>query len=173
MYVYHRVRPGDTLSGIARRYRTSIRRIKSCNRIRNNRIIAGKVLKVPSRNAGSSYAAAKSKTKAIPAGKTIKYKVRRGDNLWLIAKKFSVTTKQIIAQNRLPNTTLSIGQVLTISSGRHKTALAKNSSTYQVKSGDSPFIIARKHNMSLNRLLAINHLNKRSKIYPGQRLIVE
>ncbi len=173
MYVYHRVRRGDTLSGIAKRYRTSVRAIKSCNNIRSHRIIAGKVLKVPSKNyAGSSAVANSGSATRIPAGKSITYNVRRGDNLWLIAKRFSTTTKQIKSQNKLSGTTLHIGQTLVISSGV-TAGDSKGTSTYQVKSGDSPFLIAKRHNMTLNRLLALNHLNKRSKIYPGQKLIVE
>ncbi|MDD9303675.1 MAG: LysM peptidoglycan-binding domain-containing protein [Desulfobacter sp.] len=175
MYVYHRVRRGDTLSGIAKKYRTSVKTISRCNKIyKNHRIIAGKVLKIPTRNyPGGSYSAASSSKTRIPAGQSVKYKVRRGDNLWLIAKKFSTTTKQIMVQNQLSGTTLHIGQTLTISSGKAKINSGKGAGTYRVKSGDSPFLIAKKHKMTLNRLLALNHLNKRSKIYPGQKLIVE
>ncbi|MCG8614571.1 MAG: LysM peptidoglycan-binding domain-containing protein [Desulfobacterales bacterium] len=173
MYVYHRVRRGDTLSGIAKRYRTSVRAIKNCNNIRSHRIIAGKVLKIPSKNYTANSAVAKRTPAAkIPPGKTITYKVRRGDNLWLIAKRFSTTTKQIKSQNKLSGTTLHIGQKLTISSGSRASA-SKGTSTYRVKSGDSPFLIAKRHNMTLNRLLALNQLSKRSKIYPGQKLLVE
>lgn len=176
MYVYHRVRKGDTLSGIAKKYRTSVKAISSCNKIyRSHRIIAGKVLKIPTKNyPGGGYVASNPSKTVIPPGKSVKYKVRRGDNLWIIAKKFSTTTKQIMARNRLSGTTLHIGQTLVISSGKTAaTAKSKGAGTYQVKSGDSPFLIAKRHNMSLNRLLALNHLNKRSKIYPGQKLIVE
>lgn len=176
MYVYHRVRKGDTLSGIAKKYRTSVKAISSCNKIyRSHRIIAGKVLKIPTKNyPGGGYVASNPSKTVIPPGKSVTYKVRRGDNLWIIAKKFSTTTKQIMARNRLSGTTLHIGQTLVISSGKTAaTAKSKGAGTYQVKSGDSPFLIAKRHNMSLNRLLALNHLNKRSKIYPGQKLIVE
>ncbi|MEH0022764.1 MAG: LysM peptidoglycan-binding domain-containing protein [Desulfobacter sp.] len=176
MYVYHRVRKGDTLSGIAKKYRTSVKAISSCNKIyRSHRIIAGKVLKIPTKNyPGGGYVASNTSKTVIPPGKSVTYKVRRGDNLWIIAKKFSTTTKQIMARNRLSGTTLHIGQTLVISSGKTAaTAKSKGAGTYKVKSGDSPFLIAKRHNMSLNRLLALNHLNKRSKIYPGQKLIVE
>ncbi|MCG8637153.1 MAG: LysM peptidoglycan-binding domain-containing protein, partial [Desulfobacterales bacterium] len=174
MFVYHRVRRGDTLSGIAKKYRTSVKAISTTNNIRSHRIIAGKVLKIPTRNyaAGSYVTGSSSKTK-IPPGKSINYKVRRGDNLWLIAKKFSTTTKQIMSQNKLSSTNLRIGQRLTISSGKAAPTPRKGSGTYKVRSGDSPFLIAKRHNMSLNRLLALNSLSKRSKIYPGQKLIVE
>ena len=171
MYVRHRVRRGDTLSAIAKKYRTSVSAISRCNNIsKSHRIIAGKILKIPTRNyPGGGYTAGKAAKTVIPPGKTVTYKVRRGDNLWIIANKFSTTTKQIMAQNRLSNTTLHIGQKLKISSRTPQ----RGTGTYKVKSGDSPFLIAKKHNMTLNRLLALNQLSKRSKIYPGQRLIVE
>ena len=174
MYVYHRVRKGDTLSGIARKYKASIRAISDINHInRRHTIIAGKVLKIPSRyNNIKNTAIAKHK---IEPGKTVKYKVKSGDNLWIIARKFGTTTKTIMSVNKLKNTTLSIGQKLYITS-KEQIKIAKNvneGSTYSVRSGDSPFLIAKRHNMNLNRFLALNHLSKQSTIFPGQKLIVE
>ncbi len=174
LFVYHRVRKGDTLSGIAKKYKTSVQAISRANNInKNHKIIAGKVLKVP----GKLYKKDinKADTRAIAKtspGKAVQYKVKPGDNLWFIAKRFSTTTKQIMAANNLTNTRLHIGQILYTSTN---TLLASKQATsyYRVKSGDSPFLIAKQHNMSLNRLLDLNHLNKRSKIFPGQKLIVE
>ncbi|MCP4673074.1 MAG: LysM peptidoglycan-binding domain-containing protein, partial [Desulfobacula sp.] len=37
----------------------------------------------------------------------------------------------------------------------------------------SPFLIAKRYKMNLDRFLALNHLSKRSTIFPGQKLIVE
>ncbi|WP_020589522.1 lytic transglycosylase [Desulfobacter curvatus] len=169
-YTYYRVRKGDTLSGIAGKFRTSVNAIARCNKISKKSCIAiGKVLKIP----GSGKASAKTATasSAYNKSKEITYTVRRGDNLWLIAKKFSTTTKRIKALNKLSGTRLSIGQRLTIVSGDKGNS--EKFSKYKVKSGDSPVGIARRHNMSLDRLLSLNHLSKRSKIYPGQNLLVE
>jgi membrane-bound lytic murein transglycosylase D len=172
-YVYHRVRRGDTLSGIAKRYKSSVRAISRCNNIRRaHRIIAGKVLKIPSRNNAGGSPGKQVANRTIPSGKAIIYKVKRGDSLWIIAKRFSTTTKQIMAQNGLSGSSLAIGQRLKIFSGQTRGSASKTS-TYRVKSGDSPFLIAKRHNMSLNRLLALNKLSKRSTIYPGQKLIVD
>lgn len=49
-YVYHRVRRGETLSEIARRYRTSVIAIKRANSLRQNLIRAGQRLKIPVRS---------------------------------------------------------------------------------------------------------------------------
>jgi membrane-bound lytic murein transglycosylase D len=175
--VFHRVRKGETLSGIADKYKTSIRTISKANNIhKTHKIFAGKVLKIPSSKAGAqTYATANPSKKP---SKALKYKVRRGDSLWNIARKFNTTTKAIMTANHLSGTTLNIGQSLYITSGEQlplgsvKLANIK-ASKYQVRSGDSPFTIAKRHKISLNRLLALNHLNKKSKIFPGQKLILE
>lgn len=168
-YTYYRIRKGDTLSGIAGKFKTSVNAIARCNKIsKKSCIVIGKVLKIP----GSQYkASTKTTSRASEKSKKITYTVRGGDNLWLIAKKFSTTTKRIKALNKLSGTRLSIGQRLTIVTGDK--GKSKNFSRYKVKSGDSPIRIAKRHNMSLNRLLSLNHLSKRSKIYPGQSLLVE
>ena len=44
--------------------------------------------------------------------------------------------------------------------------------TYIVRSGDSLTLIAQRHNMSLNQLLKLNGLKRRSVIHPGQRLVI-
>jgi membrane-bound lytic murein transglycosylase D len=46
-YRYHRVRAGETLSEIARRYGTSVGTIQELNRLRSHRIVAGRQLKIP------------------------------------------------------------------------------------------------------------------------------
>jgi len=174
LFVYHRVRKGDTLSGIAKKYKTSVQAISRANNInKTHKIIAGKVLKVPGKLYKNDINKADTRAKVQTSpGKPVKYKVKRGDNLWFIAKRFSTTTKQIMAANNLTDTRLHIGQIL-YTSTNDLLASKQATSYYSVKSGDSPFLIAKRHKMSLNRLLGLNHLNKRSKIFPGQKLIVE
>nr|WP_170299789.1 LysM peptidoglycan-binding domain-containing protein [Desulfobacter hydrogenophilus] len=171
-YAYYRVRKGDTLSGIAGKFKTSVSAIARYNKIsKKSCIVIGKVLKIPGSKRSNYEASAKTASKAYKKSKNITYTVRRGDNLWMIARKFSTTTKRIKALNKLSGPKLSIGQRLTIVTG--DIGDNKKFSRYKVKSGDSPMRIAKRHNMSLDRLLSLNHLSKRSKIYPGQKLLVE
>lgn len=174
LFVYHRVKKGDTLSRIAKKYRTSVQAISRANNInKKHTIIAGKILKVPGKQYENNLKKTKTRVKNQPSsGKPVQYKVRPGDNLWIIAKRFSTTTKQIMAANNLTDTRLHIGQILYTNSN-NLVASKQVTSSYRVKSGDSPFSIAKQHNMNLNRLLGLNHLNKRSKIFPGQKLVVE
>ena len=168
-YSYHRVRSGETLSTIANRYRTSVKRIMAANRLKNsNYIVAGKTLKIPGRGYTTSYDSSQKSTHTKPT----KYVVKSGDSLWIIAKRFHTTTKNIQSVNKLSSTRLRIGQVLEIPSG-YGTATSASRGTYVVKCGDSPYQIAQKHKMSLSRFLSLNRLTPRSKIYPGQKLVVE
>ena len=162
--VYHKVRPGETLSTIARRYRTSVKNIAWANNIRkNNLIVAGKKLKIPQN--GAKYLARKPKYLY-----TSKYIVKRGDSLWIIARRFDTTTKKLRKLNNLLNTNLHIGQVLKIPGQKASLAPTK---TYLVKCGDSPFMIAKQHNVPLKHFLRTNNLTARSKIYPGQKVFVK
>jgi len=172
-YVYHRIKRGQTLSAIAKSYGTSVKTITSCNSLSTRSVLRiGKVLKIPSskvqRRTASS--AKKTKTRRSP----VKYTVRSGDNLWIIANKYGTTTKRIQATNGLRSTRLHIGQKLTIpGTSSAKASKRKKSVSYRVKSGDNPFTIAQKYNMTLQRLLSLNHLTSKSRIYPGQKLLVE
>jgi membrane-bound lytic murein transglycosylase D len=170
-YVYHRVRHGETLSVIARKYRTNVGRIMRANNLRrSNFIVAGQRLKIPQRG----YMHSQPAVVRQPAnGEIVTHIVRKGDSLWTIAKKYGTTTKKIQELNNLTSTRLYKGQLLTIFAGDKAPPVVDGLATYKVQPGDSPFIIARRHNMSLNRLLYINRLYSESKIYPGQMLYIE
>ena len=115
-YVMHKVRKGECLSLIARRYRTSVRAIMALNGLKSSSYIkAGWRLKVPTRRA---YSSQKRQHPRAPVrkfqGKTIEYVVRKGDSLWRIANRFATTTGAIQSLNQLRSTRLYIGQVLLI-----------------------------------------------------------
>jgi membrane-bound lytic murein transglycosylase D len=170
-YVWHRVRRGESLSTIARRYRTSVAKIKRANNLRGSMIRAGKKLKIPQRG----YVASKKRTvKPTKAPSSGVHYVRKGDSLWILAKRYGTTVKKIRALNNLRTSRLYIGQSLKIPGFKPEPLPDTNQlSTYAVQRGDSPFTIAQKHNMPLERLLRINRLTPRSKIFPGQKLYIE
>jgi membrane-bound lytic murein transglycosylase D len=169
-FVYHRVRSGESLSVISRRYRASVGSIMRANNLRrSNYIVAGKLLKIPQRG----YVHKSPPPPARKPDQAAVHVVSKGDSLWIIAKKYGTTVKKIQALNNLSTTDLKKGQVLTVVEGKKKPPVVAKLSTYEVKSGDSPFIIARRHNMSLDRLLYLNSLYRGAKIYPGQKLYIE
>jgi len=173
-YTYHLVREGETLSYIALRYHSTIRDIVTLNQINDrDRIRVGQKLKIPLRKRKIAYLK-REKTPTTPLQwEFIHHRVRRGDSLWTLARHYGITIKQIKALNNLSNTQLHIGQVLLIPRRKKEGLNPYRIETYRVKAGDSPYQIARSHNMSLERFLQINRLTPRSKIYPGQILYVE
>ena len=111
-YAYHRVRNGETLSMIALRYHTSVSRIVRANNLRTKHFIrSGQKLKIPLRGSVLGRVIASSDPESLPGGE---YRVRKGDSLWLIARKFNTNTKVLQRINNLQTTRLNIGQVLKI-----------------------------------------------------------
>lgn len=162
-YIVHYVRRGETLSGIAKRYRTSVSAIARLNRLRRVHLIRpGQRLKVPAKS-GSYQTPLTLRTEKI--GEKITYTVKRGDSLYLLANAFNTTVQRIKELNNLKSNILHVDQKLVIHSGKPEGAVI-----YVVKSGDTPFHIAKKFSMNLQSLLRLNGLSTRSKIYPGQEL---
>jgi membrane-bound lytic murein transglycosylase D len=169
-FVYHRVRSGETLSTIARKYRTNVGSIMRANDLRrSNLIVAGKLLKIPQR--GFIYKAAEV-SKPQP-DQAVTHVVHQGDSLWNIAQQYDTTTQRIQELNNLSDTQLYKGQVLTISATQTAAPQVDGLNVYEVRSGDNPFAIAKRHNMTVERLLFLNQLGPNSRIYPGQKLYIE
>ena len=164
-YTNHYVRRGETVGVIARRYGTSVSAIARENRLGRNYLIRiGQRLRIPGRGISYSSSQPRSLTKE---GEKLVYSVKKGDSLYIIAKAFNTTVQEIKKQNSLQSNMLRVGQKLVIQSGTPAGAVP-----YTVKSGDTPYKIAKQYGMNLNYLLALNGLSTRSKIYPGQQLWV-
>jgi membrane-bound lytic murein transglycosylase D len=171
-FVYHRVRKGEALSVIARRYHTNVKKIMWANNLRRSSyIVVGQKLKIPQRGMVITQARATSSSNEAWNNRHV---VKRGDSLWNIANRYGTTTQKIQEMNSLSTTRLRISQVLKVPSPQHEAVQSdKGSGTYYVQRGDSPYIIARRYNMSLNHFLEINKLTSRSTIYPGQKVKTE
>ncbi|MCB1690732.1 MAG: LysM peptidoglycan-binding domain-containing protein [Halioglobus sp.] len=97
----HRIAQGDSLSTIARRYGVSVSSLMSVNGLRNHSIQAGKTLLLPG-NLGREPLSAEqiAVTRArLTGGQPTEYTIRSGDSLWSIARRFKVSTQQLVAWN--------------------------------------------------------------------------
>ena len=106
------------------------------------------------------------------------HKVKRGESLWLIARKYDVRIKDIIAINKLAQAKyIRPGQILQIPADGYdiyrKIALTKSVGTKQVyhtvRSGDTLSEIAMVYRTSVNKIKKWNGLRS-DRIYPGQKL---
>lgn len=121
------------------------------------------------------------------------YTVRKGDNLYVIAKKFNVTVAMLIDTNNIKSKKLRIGAKLTLpdshnSDRQQKTAIKhkdtktvskkaltqtneKPNNYHFVRKGDTLRSVAEKYSMTVGELKKLNHL-KSQKIKIGRKLIV-
>jgi len=103
------------------------------------------------------------------------YKVKNGDTLYSISKKFGVSVQQIKKENNLHQTKLKKNQVLRIAtkkSAKHTVQSVQSKSKpsyYKVKKGDTLTKIARKTGISSKEIMALNHVSQKS-LRIGQRL---
>ena len=176
-YVVHRVRPGETLSVIAARYKTSVRSIMAMNGLRSSHYLrAGWKLRIPTSKVRTSQLDRRLERPPVQTASLkddlVTYVVEEGDSLWIVAKRFGTTITVIQSLNHLNSSELRVGQVLKVPRGS-----SANDSTetqvYCVRKGDSPYLIAKRHRMNLAEFLKLNHLTPRSTIFPGQTLLVK
>jgi len=176
-YRYHRIKRGETLSGIARRYHISVKTVMANNRVKKRHISAGNILKIPAGTISEVRADKPYTKKEKERHRIAKHVVRKGESIWNIARRYGTTATEILGLNRLSkNTRLHVGQVLKIpKAGRNEKASAEDvkGKKYRVKRGDAPRDIAKRHNMELKRFLRVNDLTQKARIYPGQQLYVE
>jgi len=113
--VVHKVRKGETLSGIAQRYGTTTRAIAKANGISDSStIIPGQTLKIQASGDSSGESSSDDSQTSVCRKK---HKVKRGEWVWQIARKYDVPPKEIMAANNLTSRkakTLQPGTVLCI-----------------------------------------------------------
>lgn len=108
--------------------------------------------------------------KYVPVSGSNYYVVKKGDSLWSIARANGLTVDELKSLNNLSSNVLHVGDTLLISSA-DSTGNNGNDNYYVVKSGDTLWSIARKYNLSVNELKALNNLSSKV-LNVGQRLIV-
>ncbi|MBD3314805.1 MAG: LysM peptidoglycan-binding domain-containing protein, partial [Chitinivibrionales bacterium] len=197
----YRIRRGDNLIGIARRFKLSVPAIKSINELRSSRIVAGKHLLIPipvGRNyppgtiTASTAAGSAGKSAMRSDKKATRYRVKRGDTMWDLAETHGVSVEQICRWNDIRHARrLREGQVLTLfadDAGTSSSIASKSSKQsssrgaadpeggdrrmYTVRRGDNLYAISRRLGAPLDKLIAWNRKDPHNPlIHPGEMLI--
>ncbi len=198
---FHKVRKGETLATIARRYRTSPANLLKLNgRTWKEPLYAGTTIKVkgdgdgdriPDVESGKGSARA-TKTRTIPqvTSSTTSYQVHKGDSLDSIAREHHITVAELRKLNDMKNgdallagTKIKIPETASAAESKegrtHTPAEATGARkkkfdhiTYRVKRGDTLDTIARKHKTPIDVLLSLNKMKLNDPLYANQSLKV-
>jgi LysM repeat protein len=176
------VQKGDTLCGIARRFRISLQELMEENHLDKNKIIyPGQKIILPG---------VPSENVALFATDG-KYKVRPGDTLFKIAKRHGITVSDLKSSNKLRHDRIIVGQTLAIPHKGANSPFEKQSlhvekpqnasyaqpysdanGIYIVQRGDSLFSIAKKTGTTFSELQALNGISNPRNLQIGQKLII-
>jgi len=177
----YRIQPGDTFGAIAQRFGVPLDRLLEMNtHLHPRKLQVGtkillpqspKKLKAPLQNA------------ALANGNTPMpqlHVVRRGENFWLIAQKYGISTQELMRINTgLNPKRLRIGMKIHLPSPKRPAKVEKSEKKnpdrplhHLVGPGENIWLIAKRYGISTKSLLVWNRLSASAKIFPGEKLIV-
>ncbi|RJP62171.1 MAG: LysM peptidoglycan-binding domain-containing protein [Ignavibacteriales bacterium] len=182
--VNYTIRKGDTIGGIAYKFGVTSAQVRNWNGLSDNKIIAGKNLKIY-----SSVTDSESKNPELTSPQEFKsgndeaitYVVKKGDTIGHIAEKYKIYASDIRQWNNLVGSRINIGQELIIypNKSSREEDLQNNTQTFanpanisklhKVKEGESLWSIAKRYNIKVADIMKWNSLNS-DKIRPGSEL---
>lgn len=177
----HRVGEGETLSGLARKYRIGVDAIADANGLApSDALQVGEKLIIP------------ATAPRAEIGKLVRYRVRRGDTLESIAEQFDVSTQELKRWNGIRGSRVARGVTLRVYPGgvlpasntrakagtktpavsRAARADATGAVVHEVKKGETLWAIARAYETTVDALRAANRWLATRQIRPGDQLMV-
>lgn len=183
----YKVKHGDSLSAIALKFKTTIHEIEKLNQLHNGMIRINQALLVP-----RMFAVAEQQDHGHTTQKHTThneyYTVKRGDDLWGIAKRFGVSHQALLAMNHIsPYTPLRVGEKLVVRQQQHHIAskkphqakiifsqkakknIARSEHIYIVKPGDNLHRLAAEFHTTTYHIMQHNHL-RTANLSIGERL---
>jgi membrane-bound lytic murein transglycosylase D len=216
--ITHKVRSGETLSGIARKYDCSSSEIKKWNKLKKSTVYKGQSLKIyvqskqpkvqakapkivpanpevadnsdPKTSDQTVASVHKNTTSATVSAKY--HVVKKGESLGKISSKYKVTTKDLMAWNKLKKSTIHVGQRIRVNapgqtvinesvavnkekesskSTVHQNQASDNAKYHVVIKGEYLSKIATTYGVSNDELVAWNSLENQNLLV-GQKLRV-
>jgi len=194
----YKVKKGDSLYKISKKFKVSIDEIKIKNAISSSRIQPGTKLCMPTRDKKRDKEVVEQNGTPGPRDKawvtmskdaTHYHIVEKGDSLLTISKRYAVSVRDLRELNKLRSTRIRPGQkillceiksdeqpkkyVALISETKTKKEKSKIETNYHiVKKGETLSSISKEYSISVSELKEINHLKSR-RLKPGQQLLVK
>lgn len=153
----YQVRKGDSLYKIAKKFNTTVQKLKTLNNLTSDDLHVGQILMItPNLN-----------EQDFPVF-GIEYIVEEGDDLYTIADRFNTTVNRLKQINNLSSNTLYPGQILIIEPLDDKN---EGLITYIVRFGDTVEEIAKRYNSDIQQIKDLNNLDD-SELQIGQVLVI-
>ena len=168
LFIEHKVRKGETLSYLAKKYRVPLSVIMETNSLTKKHFLRiGQRLMIPSQNGSLSQPRLSDSEKK----KVTFYTVKKGETLSQIASKFGTTVNQIKKLNGLKNPHhIKKGQRLKIPATN---AVEEGVFVeHKVKRGENLSYLATKYGVSVSAIMEANHLTNKHRIKTGQYLLI-
>ena len=186
----HRIRPGEALSLIARRYGVDVETIQRANRLDGSRIRAGDALLIPvASGPDEAYSGAVAQRDARRAAgaaaragdaRRVEHRVSEGESFWSIARRHGVGMRELANWNGLGLADpLRPGQTLVLFKAPAPDVAAPPATArasivrelaYRVRDGDSLWRIAQRFGLQIADIVDWNRLEPDQLLQPGQRL---
>ncbi len=180
----HVVRSGETMSELARRYRVGLDDLRAANpRIRSTKLRRGQLIIVPTH--GPILPEVARQVSAPEPAEVRWHRVRRGETLGSIARRYHVSQRQIQSLNGMGRSTrIRAGQRLRVSAGEAApraerksvrqvpvpTVAAAEARSHLVRRGDTLTGLARRYGVTVQALREANDLSVNDVLKSGTRL---
>ena len=166
----YRIRRGDTLSHIAQRFGTSIRALRQANNWqRRSRIYPGQKIRIPKGRFVGSAASVAAVQKARKSEST--YRIRRGDSLFSISKKFGVSISALKKRNGMGRrSVIQAGKKIVIPIVGAASSSSSKKGVHVVRRGDTLIRIAQKYKVKLSQLTSLNNIRRSTALSIGRKL---
>jgi membrane-bound lytic murein transglycosylase D len=174
---YYQVQKGDNLFSIAKKFNVSLEDLKKWNNLEDVNVQLGSKLALANNDDSTKEVEPKTETKIV------EYKVKKGDNIASIAKKYNTAIDDLKEWNNLSDNNIKVGTSIIVSKKEvafndpkpsKKESLAANQrdevKLYYVKKGDSLFSIAKKYpGVTISDIKKWNGI-KNESLKPGMKL---
>ncbi len=112
--ITYTIKSGDTLSGIAFKYKVSVQDLMAWNNLTTTLIFPGNTLTVKNAQTSTDTSSNSTSNSNQNGSASSDYTVQAGDSLWKIASKFGVSVANLKSWNNLSSDVIYVGQKLTI-----------------------------------------------------------